>query len=703
MHIYKYLSFALLFWTSPAFSEISIRSGEHANFTRLVIYGHPQSAPTLHETDTGYRFSSGNHSDSFDLSKVFDKIPRSRIKNIFMPAKGLLDISVDCECYSKTEQLSDGRFVIDIVSGSQLQTTASLTPPPTPKAIQRDVSAQSARRGLPIVVSGSTDHETNTAEVNSEDAPTTKESALPTQQFDQKELLNQLSRAASQGLFTIEPEIARPTRPIAVAPAKPLVSPRHQLTIQTSFDRDTNKQISLSPLLNSGQSCTPKGTFSIGNWSATSNGSLRFPNYPVPIEGSQGSNGFKDSTSLKNFFKHQLYLTLGAEALALLQDPNLNFEGKPILILMAEIMEYEETSAYKQMTEFLSCEGPTALWAALSQPRLPRNVDVNTDAVISEFSALPKHLRTHLGPLLMRKFLSIGDTASATTVNEIVARGGLPEDSSNTLARAKLSLAQTDFSSAERDLDTVAHADDQNSVEATITLVENHIQRNEGISTQVIENIDALATLHKATTDGRRLQIAAIRARAHTAHFKEAIKHLQLIEGFPQTGNADHNTVIDELGKSLTDLASDGVFLRHIFGHNFWAAATEKTRIDIARRLLDLGFTENAKTMLKLNTSPLGRGARTLMAEAALEQGKPRQALSYISGLETNEAKEIRRHALELQTIKTSQSSSQDTVTRTPLSDHSPLPGLEELQDMLTQIEKSRRALEQKLNTTPTF
>lgn len=302
--IHNYLAFVIALWAHNAFADVVVRSGEHANFSRLVIYVDKENSPTLQKTAIGYRFSSGNVSEVFDLSRVFDKIPRTRINAISSPEHGLIDISVDCECHAKTELLSDGRFVIDIVSGDKKNPAVTKSLPTEPAETARPVlSATSARRGLPIFVSAvTTDEEEKADEINTKTTQTSAQSTLARQLINQEALRNQLSRAATQGLFTFDKTIPAPPEPKTAEPLAPPLQPiqsiRHQLAIQTSVDRDSSNPRAQTAAPKHSQPCAPTDSFSVGSWGANAKSTLRFPTYPVPVEGSYSKTDFKDRKSV---------------------------------------------------------------------------------------------------------------------------------------------------------------------------------------------------------------------------------------------------------------------------------------------------------------------------------------------------------------------------------------------------------------------
>lgn len=112
------LAVALLLPATAALSEtVEVRSGEHADFSRIVLMFDGQDGWTLGRVAGGYEFRAARGDLDFDLSKVFSLIPRTRIKDISERRPGALFLAVDCDCHADAFDLRGGRVVLDIKNG----------------------------------------------------------------------------------------------------------------------------------------------------------------------------------------------------------------------------------------------------------------------------------------------------------------------------------------------------------------------------------------------------------------------------------------------------------------------------------------------------------------------------------------------------------------------------------------------------------
>ena len=77
----RLLAFFMLL-AGPALSDTArVYSGEHADFTRLVVELSTDQDWTLGRTPMGYGFATGSDSQPvFDISTVWDRIPKSRLQ-----------------------------------------------------------------------------------------------------------------------------------------------------------------------------------------------------------------------------------------------------------------------------------------------------------------------------------------------------------------------------------------------------------------------------------------------------------------------------------------------------------------------------------------------------------------------------------------------------------------------------------------------
>ena len=186
---------------SAAHSEtIFVRSGEHETFSRLVLSIPEGRSWRLGRTSTGYGMVLDGGPDSYDISEVFERIPRDRISGLTADDMQL-DIAVACECYADAFLWRPDRLVIDIIDGaapadsdfeSALNEVAQEAPEPD-------------RVALPIVNPGPV------VRAREPLVPGTFEVVPPSDRRvaeAERAIIESLARAASQGVFAL------PERPL---------------------------------------------------------------------------------------------------------------------------------------------------------------------------------------------------------------------------------------------------------------------------------------------------------------------------------------------------------------------------------------------------------------------------------------------------------------------------------------------------------
>ena len=108
--------YALTYVTATA-QGYQVRSGEHANFSRLVIL-YPETPEWEYgRVEGGYELRTSDVVAEYDLESVFDLIPRDRISSVEVRKDSHLFISVPCNCHSDVFEIRQG-LVIDIKDGS---------------------------------------------------------------------------------------------------------------------------------------------------------------------------------------------------------------------------------------------------------------------------------------------------------------------------------------------------------------------------------------------------------------------------------------------------------------------------------------------------------------------------------------------------------------------------------------------------------
>ncbi len=694
--------------TSLSARDIRVKSGEHESYSRLVIYTDGQDTPSLKQSGPQLRVTTGNQSDTFNVSGVFDLIPKTRIQSVSTDSEGALRIALACDCEIETQQLPGGQFVVDVADASSpsSRSTPKVTEGPTTPSARHQ--PRHSRLGLPIApgIAMSEDR------IPSEPDNTVARNNLPQtsiQILDEEKLLTQLSRAASQGLLS--PSVSPPPDKVVVTiqgedveilddemPTLTDPAAKDHLKVQTVVDRDTAHLRSSQVADIVDVSCLPDQSFSIASWGTGSDNRLDFSFGHLDLV-TEFDN--LDPATFLRFLRHQLYLTLGAETLTQLNAYTDELPERSNLALIARVMEGTEQPAALRIADQIHCDGPSALWAILSVPRLQRDALPNTAAILTEFSALPRHLRSHLGPMLMRKYLSIGDTDNAMEINRITERGATLTAAVDSLSDARLSLASSEADKATTILAKIVDNDDQDAIDAATLLIEASIENQQGIPDRTLELLESLAHEHRATHEGYRLALAEIDAFVHTARFMELPERMVALREFADFDQTDYVTRLAAWGDALVMNASNASFLRSTLGQSIWPAAPEKTRTGLAERLIDLGFASEARNLLLTEANPPGRTARLLIAQIALAQDDAKVALGYLAGLDSEQTQSLRDAALhELDLKSTAQAKPKGQIDAIQKVREAP-PSLADYRALLDQSEVTRQQVETRLDSAP--
>ncbi len=109
-----FLAFWFLLVSGVAHAQtVVVRSGEHADFSRLVVAVTPGDW-VFGRVESGYELRLKVPGVEFDSSRIFDLIPRTRIADVSTPGPGRLRLKLGCNCSGDAFAMADGRIVIDI-------------------------------------------------------------------------------------------------------------------------------------------------------------------------------------------------------------------------------------------------------------------------------------------------------------------------------------------------------------------------------------------------------------------------------------------------------------------------------------------------------------------------------------------------------------------------------------------------------------
>ena len=96
---------------------VVLRSGEHVDFSRIVVQFNGSTNWEFGKVSGGYELRTDATAANFDFDRVFDLIPRRRITGLSELGPGRIFFAVSCECQGDAFEIRKGRLVIDIKDG----------------------------------------------------------------------------------------------------------------------------------------------------------------------------------------------------------------------------------------------------------------------------------------------------------------------------------------------------------------------------------------------------------------------------------------------------------------------------------------------------------------------------------------------------------------------------------------------------------
>jgi hypothetical protein len=614
----------LLAFATPVHSEPArVLSGEHADFTRLVIELPGSTDWTVGRIPGGYGFASKTGTQpTYDLSSVWQRIPRSRLASLGIdPTTGALSLGLGCDCHVFPFEYGNGIVVLDIKEGPPPAGSAFETafiPPGADSPITSETASydwildhKSGRPKAPVAL------------------PLPLDTGTVSLEPLRDELLEQIAHGAADGVVDME----LPGKPGKIPVTDHGELPWSHIRIGEQPGVIVTAPGSLIPKDGSDPLCTPDQLLDLPNW-----GEGRTPQdlLAETRDGLFGEFDVPDEQAVLRSVRQLLYLGFGVEALqhADLLDTRTAGDALPLYRSMARLLD-GETDPQTPFARMLECDGPAAFWAALAHDRLPTGPGVNRDAILQAYQALPPHLRRHLGPGLADRFLAHDDPEAARVIRDAMERAPDADRGSVALLDAKAELHEGNVDAARTHAEA-AVALDADRADSLVALVETHFRKLQPMDPGVSDALLGLRSEVDATSLGPEVDRAIALSLALSDRIDAAFA-----EEVPPPALTDLWQVVEAR-------AADDAFLMKA------VLATDAPRPDIspdvgravAERLISLKFPDAALVWLGPVTPADLPGLRLVAATAELDRGNARSTVALLSGLEEPAAKDLRARAL---------------------------------------------------------
>lgn len=633
---------------------VKVRSGEHNGFTRIAL-DLPGRVPwQVVEGDT-LQLKLEGLAPNFEVSSVMAKLNAGRVINVRQSDTGAaLEIVTNCDCETRTYFASSRMLVLDIFGAPRpfgaVQAELDVDSPADAPA-QSSVATGSFR--LPVVT-GERAVVPLPATVRRKMAPdsivlseTTVARAERSRVLERK-LLDRLGRVASQGL--VEPHLrAQPTETATLTAKEPAPPPEDKpefapeeegqnMRAFSSIDRDVFLSQGARAYNDDGQKCMSDSELDVHSWTGPEGFGVHIGSLRTALYGE-----FDAPKTDKAIELAQAYIGygLGTEAMQVLRE--LGAADAPAsLLVLADIVEDGERKLPIPPTWQPDCDSAAALWALLAGSEITASKPLNDAAVMRSFSALPTSLRAHLAPFLTSRLQAVGKENLLKDVARHTERGQ-PDGLQNVaMVDAQADVTAGDAGDALKSLDAVVRANGERAPAALVQKIDLQIQAGQEVKAADADLAEAFAREYRGEPIGAELERAALFARVASGGYRGSLA--QLGELAPRLEEAQKKQaasyVLGEVSRDATDLD----FLETAFSPEA-ENLVFKPEIEhlAARRLIDLGFSERAFVFLSSAArGELGRSRKILRAEAALRNGKVRQAEAELLGLHGEDVDAIR-------------------------------------------------------------
>lgn len=648
--------FAILPLVAAA-QQVTVRSGDHEDFTRLVFNLPSRIEWSIKNTQTQAELRFGRQGLSFDISSVFERIQGKRLADLVVGNDGQkVILRLACDCVATGFWFRRSMLVVDI-SDASTDVSGRLANDRMPDRVPEIQLPQRGRSVATVLVQeafalGTSEIQTDTVASDSEHV---RRDAELRQSRDR--LLRQFSRATSQGLLKPkstmptgtrkgpdkEDEVEAPSKTAAAEPVSETRDPASNLhiNVRTSIDRDFLDTLEANDGTSLAGRCIEADLLDVASWGDDT----PFWQQVGPLRARMTSEFDRmEERSVRELAELYLYFGFGREAQELIAMLPQDQERTLIYAALAKIMDagHDDSPILENQ---LDCEAPTSMWSALSNKELPKQSRLDKDAILRAFSALPRHLRTHLGPVLSARLLAAGHSRESAAILRVLDRVEETRTPAADMVLADLELENGKPEAAEKVLETVVESNGVLSPDAVARQIDSQFARGGDVSVELAQLASAYAFEHAGSPLGAKLARAHILALGASGAFDEAFAELDRLEA---QADVSYPQVRAALTSRLSTHAAQIELLRHVLAG---AAASpdqlsQETALSLAEQLLDAGFHDQSSKMLAQTFHGRnGRRARLIRAESALELGRPRQAEVELLGLDGQDVNILRARA----------------------------------------------------------
>lgn len=644
----KQFCLAILFCSfghALAAQDIAIRTGDHPNFTRMVLILPTGTEWELNRIEEGYALRVEEPA-TLNTDLFFERIKRERISAVRQGGSNSeLIVELACDCFAEAFQWRPDQLVIDIKDPGSETTDGALeirdvhrgAPPisrdlPQPP-LPNEVETPRQTLELPILMSD--------ISRSLEKSPTIDPIGQLLKQQSrigalEAAVANNLDRAVNQGVLQqgqdpYDLDIERPLEEDLAALLDDLeIALTPGLIARTSIDsnmRQSEAQVSNG----SGIMCIPNALVDIPSWTNDEPFAARVGALRTQITGEFDRT---DPEAIEMLAKTYIAFGFGREAISTMSIDGAKSRARTILQTLAEIIDDDPISVEDFYLQ-VGCPGHVALWGMLAHKDGPLPAQSDITNIVLSFKLLPKPLREHLAPRLASKLNGMGFHDFADDVLSIGDKNKI--DVATAELEIMLDRGATEVA-AER-LSDLAEDDARITPRALLKLIDINLASETPIKAN---ELTLLRTFQFETQDPDLLQdlyAAEVRVLVEMESYQDAQALIDAKESILTSTIAEEfrNDILGRLAKD----SNDAEFLELAFNPN-QRVLNPGNQNAFAARLIALGFPQRALDLIDGQaTGEDMMERRYLRAEAARMTGEIDAAAAHLAGVTTPRAEQI--------------------------------------------------------------
>ncbi|WP_420585736.1 hypothetical protein [Ruegeria sp.] len=606
-----------------AAQDLTVRSGEHEGYTRLVVQVPPDTTWSLKQTKNGARLNVALKDVRFQTSSVFQRLTENRLASISQPeAGGSLELEFGCECAASAFLFKDTMIVVDIAPGSFLPPLTSDIPGPFLPTAPKEKDTLHADHSIDLLA-----------------LPLFNQNANG---FEQQ-LSTRLLQGADRGIVDLN--IAPVGLRDSTGNQSLFIPPEVELNVQvSSVLEELNGLLGPDiPHLERRPPCISSAELGFDDWS---------DERPFAEQAAHLRSGLYqefdkvDREQALRLARLYAYSGFGAEALRALELVGQKSAAADRISAVARVLDDGPLADTNPFEGLQRCDGDAALWSVLTEGQLSN--DANLIAMEQSFARLPDHLRRHVGPSLSDILVDADELEAARRVLRSVDRVETEAGPDVTQSKAKIASAEGDTHKAEDLLEDVLSASDAalDAPLALARLVEKRWTERGSISPRELGLAASYVVEYRRSDIGPLMQQTQALALSLAQEFDAAIDLLDALPNDPDGAETRNRVML-----VLTERADDATFLRRVLNlpNDQMQALTTDTAVAVANRLATLGFSRQVSTLAKRPQDRDRRRERSrLRAKAALFDLRPHQAMLDLGDDPSDEATALRADALTM-------------------------------------------------------